>query len=105
MDIRSNTLASCHVSLALGAAHSELFLFALILVLPQVDLPDFTFRDGGAPASAHVQWTSPPAGPVSIVGSSARLLLELRQALPTFGSFAPPLQPSERRSLLCALLC
>jgi hypothetical protein len=82
---------------------SELFLFALILALPLVDLPDFTFRDGGAPAVVHVQWTSPPAGPVSIAGSSV-LLSELRDILAGPESSASLFQPSERRFLLCALL-
>jgi hypothetical protein len=31
----------------------ELALFAAILVLPQVALPDFTFHDGTAPVAAH----------------------------------------------------
>jgi hypothetical protein len=31
----------------------ELALFAIILVLPQVALPDFTFHDGTAPVAAH----------------------------------------------------
>jgi len=83
---------------------SELFLFALILVLPQVDLPDFTFRDGGAPAVVHGQWTCRPAGPISSVESSLRQFLELGRTLPD-ESCAWLLQPSERRSLLCALLC
>jgi len=35
----------------------ELFLFALILVLPQVDLPDTAFRDGNSPVTAKLQVT------------------------------------------------
>ena len=38
----------------------ELFLFALILVLPQVDLPDFTFPGGTAPIVAKAKLSSPP---------------------------------------------
>ena len=38
----------------------ELFLFALILVLPQVDLPDFTFTGGTAPIAAKARLSSPP---------------------------------------------
>jgi hypothetical protein len=33
----------------------ELFLLALILVLPQVDLPDFAFHRGTAPIIASTQ--------------------------------------------------
>lgn len=38
----------------------ELFLFALILILPQVDLPDFTFPGGTAPIVAKARLSSPP---------------------------------------------
>ena len=38
----------------------ELFLFALILILPQVDLPDFTFHGGTAPVVAKARFSSPP---------------------------------------------
>ena len=38
----------------------ELFLFALILVLPQVDLPDFAFHRETAPITAKAKLTSPP---------------------------------------------
>jgi hypothetical protein len=37
----------------------ELFLFALILVLPQVDLPDFTFHGGTAPIVAKARLSVP----------------------------------------------
>ena len=33
----------------------ELALFAVILVLPQVALPDFTFHEGTAPVAAHAR--------------------------------------------------
>jgi hypothetical protein len=33
----------------------ELLLFAAILILPQVALPDFTFHDGTAPVLAHAR--------------------------------------------------
>ena len=46
----------------------EIVLFALILVLPQVDLPDFTFHGGTAPVVAKAKSSSPPVfvtvGPV-----------------------------------------
>jgi hypothetical protein len=38
----------------------ELFLFALILVLPQLDLPDTAFRDGNSPVMAKLQLTGAP---------------------------------------------
>jgi hypothetical protein len=36
----------------------ELFLFALILILPQVDLPDFTFPGSTAPIVAKARLSS-----------------------------------------------
>jgi hypothetical protein len=38
----------------------ELFLFVLILVLPQVDLPDFAFQRGSAPVVAKSTLSSSP---------------------------------------------
>jgi hypothetical protein len=38
----------------------ELFLFVLILILPQVDLPDFAFHRETAPITAKAKLTSPP---------------------------------------------
>jgi hypothetical protein len=37
------------------------FLMLLILVLPDVDLPDFTFHRGTAPVLLHAQATAAPA--------------------------------------------
>jgi hypothetical protein len=84
---------------------SELFLFALILVLPQVDLPDTTFRDGAAPVVARLQLTAPPAMSASLAGAKNQPLrqsheLLLGTALPVSG-----LTSADRRSLLCALVC
>jgi len=39
---------------------SLLFLVALILVLPQVDLPDTAFNRGTAPVDVHAHSTSAP---------------------------------------------
>jgi hypothetical protein len=38
----------------------ELFLFALILVLPDVDLPDFCFHGGTAPIVAKARVSATP---------------------------------------------
>jgi hypothetical protein len=46
----------------------ELALFAVILVLPQVALPDFTFHDGTAPVAAHSRLCDPaPATAIAVV--------------------------------------
>jgi hypothetical protein len=38
----------------------ELFLFELILIRPDVDLPDTAFRDGNSPVLAKLQVTTAP---------------------------------------------
>ena len=50
----------------------ELFLFALILVLPQVDLPDFTFPGGTAPVVAKARLSSPPTFSIVPTPTQAR---------------------------------
>lgn len=82
----------------------ELFLFALILVLPQVDLPEFTFRRGTAPVVARAQMSSPP-----MPAELAALVLHL--TLPAIGKLEPQSGPMAARNtqsllaLLCTLLC
>ncbi len=45
----------------------ELVLFATILVLPQVALPDFTFHNGSAPVAAHARvCDSAPGAAISV---------------------------------------
>ena len=56
----------------------ELFLFALILVLPQVDLPDFTFPGGTAPVVAKSR-LSPPAVSIPLAPVQALSLGHIRQ--------------------------
>lgn len=38
----------------------ELFLFVVILIHPDVDLPDTAFRDGNSPVLATLQVTTAP---------------------------------------------
>ena len=40
----------------------ELTLFAVILILPQVDLPEFTFHGGNAPVTAKDRTAVRPVG-------------------------------------------
>ncbi len=83
----------------------ELALFAAILVLPQVALPDFTFHSGTAPVAAHsrVCHSAPGAAIATIPqtlfpGQTAQGLSEVA------GSFSPPALHS-RLSRLCVLIC
>jgi len=83
----------------------ELTLFAVILVLPQVALPDFTFHGGTAPLVARARVCGPAPGVA--IGSTP-------QTLPSAGNSsargetsdvsAPPPVHS-RLSRLCVLIC
>ncbi len=84
---------------------SELFLFALILVLPQVDLPDTTFRDGAAPVVARMQLTAPPTMPASVGMHTIRCPRNLQEFVHITQWFANGLKSADRRLLLCTLLC
>lgn len=83
----------------------ELFLFALILVLPQVDLPDFTFHRGSAPVVARARVVSPPL--------MTAVKAPTRPELPGefVGAQSPLTETGDRTdshsllSLLCTFLC
>ena len=83
----------------------ELFLFALILILPQVDLPDFAFQRGSAPIVAKAKLSARPnLAIVSPTAQSARPQHRDERQLRA----AKPLDQSNRvfsLSLLCTWLC
>jgi hypothetical protein len=83
----------------------ELALFAAILVLPQVALPDFTFHGGTAPAAAHSRICH--STPVSVIAAILQHLFPEQSAAglrEVAGSVSPrALHP--RLSQLCVLIC
>ena len=83
----------------------ELFLFALILVLPQVDLPDFTFHGGTAPVVAKAKVSSPPVLSTITTPGRSRLPQTLRETRNQRVRRAIPLKQHAFLSLLCTLLC
>ena len=83
----------------------ELALFALILVLPQVELPEFAFQRGTAPIAAKARLSSTSVRPavalqlpMSIPGRILESLAETRLVL-------SPARSQTRLSLLCTLIC
>jgi len=48
----------------------ELLLITIILILPQVDIPDTAFHCGSAPVLAKARLTSPPAQIQTSLGDS-----------------------------------
>ena len=83
----------------------ELILVAVILILPQVNLPDFAFHGGNAPIAAKARTSSRPTtmpAVVTAIVNPPALMLESR------AEQAGPLASNEsagRLSLLCTLIC
>jgi len=84
----------------------ELLLIALILVLPQVDLPDYTFHGGTAPVAAKARFSS--------ASSEARVSMIRPHVVMTSIFFEPSsdsrqapvhVASSARLALLCTFLC
>jgi hypothetical protein len=83
----------------------ELFLFALILVLPQVDFPDFTFHGGTAPVVAKAKVSSPPVLSTITTPGQSRLAQPFHETRNQPVRRAIPLRQHILLSLLCTLLC
>lgn len=82
----------------------ELFLFALILILPQVDLPDFTFHGGTAPVVAKARISPIPVRAMATVTHTAAPECVVRETLhPAVVEVSR--SSDSRLSMLCALLC
>jgi hypothetical protein len=82
----------------------EIALFALILVLPQVDLPDFTFHGVTAPVAAKARVS---ARPFQAITAALRTPFS-RQVQEKQGntiSTAATHEAEPRLSVLCTLLC
>jgi hypothetical protein len=83
----------------------ELVLFAAILVLPQVALPDFTFHNGSAPIAAHARvCDSAPGAAISVAAHvPTPALLGWIHAESPNASTSGPVDSS--LSKLCVLIC
>ena len=84
----------------------ELLLIALILVLPQVDLPDYTFHGGTAPIAAKARLSSASTGAgVSIVQAPMVLPSTLLEAASDSRGVAVASGSDVLLALLCAFRC
>ncbi len=83
----------------------ELCLFALILVLPQVDLPDFSFHGGTAPAVVKSKLSSAPVLSSVSTPVKSRLPQQVREIRNQPVRPAVRLRPNGLLLLLCTLLC
>ena len=83
----------------------ELALFAVILILPQVDLPEFTFHGGTAPVCAKARTTVRPAAVNARPSRATWLPVEVLVESHEFAEATVSLGSDARLSRLCTLLC
>jgi hypothetical protein len=83
----------------------ELFLFALILVLPQVDLPDFTFPGGTAPIAARSKLSPPSVFSLALDRVNARSLEHIGESRSRVFPPLVRLNPLSPVSRTCILRC
>jgi hypothetical protein len=85
---------------------TELALFAIILILPQVDLPDFTFHGGTAPVAIKSRISSPPVRlTIGIATTDARPAYPVQHQRLEIPGVATPSSTHFRLSLFCVLIC
>ncbi len=83
----------------------ELALFAIILILPQVDLPEFTFQAGNAPVAAHARvCQSAPGYAIVALPKILFSFAAVRVRSEILDAVSPPALHS-RLSRLCVLIC
>ena len=83
----------------------ELALFAIILVLPQVALPDFTFHNGTAPVAAHARVCDHPAGAAITVAPQNQYSEPTSYLVGEIPELPAPPAVHSRLSRLCVLIC
>lgn len=81
------------------------FLMVLILVLPDVDLPDFTFHRGTAPVVVHTRATASPDSSVVALAIPAYYDLTLAWTWRQPPEFRQTPEPNFRPILLRSLRC
>src|ERR1700757_2272272 len=81
----------------------ELFLLALILVLPQVDLPDFAFHRGTAPILARSRVSAPPVLNAVTVPTQSQPMTQFGNGEEQRLGFVSHAIPRSLLSLLCTL--
>jgi hypothetical protein len=83
----------------------EMVLFAFILVMPQLDLPDFTFHSGTAPVAAHDRVSCPPLRALMQMVVPAQPLALRAEARSELRATLSPPSLDYRLSSLCTLIC
>ena len=83
----------------------ELFLLVLILVLPQVNLPDFDLHRGAALTLARSRVSPPPVFAVVLLPAQYQQMKQFGKQKEWRSGPERHLIPRSMLSLLCTLLC
>jgi hypothetical protein len=83
----------------------ELVLFAAILVLPQVALPDFTFHNGNAPVAAHARVCNSTPGAAISGAAHLAVAVPLAWVQSEMVKVFAPRDVHSTLSSLCVLIC
>ena len=83
----------------------ELFLLALILVLPQVDLPDFDFHRGAGPILTRSRVSPRPVLTAVTVPLRAQPIEQFDNGEKQRSGLVSHAIPRSLLSLLCTLIC
>jgi len=83
----------------------ELALFALILVLPQVELPEFAFQGGTAPVAVKARLSRTSVHPAVALRLPLLIPGRILEALAETRLVLSPARSQTRLSLLCTLIC
>lgn len=83
----------------------ELALLAVILVLPQVAVPDFTFHDGTAPVTAHSRLCDRAPATAITVPSQILPFEPIARVGGEISDVPAPPAVHSRLSRLCVLIC
>ena len=83
----------------------ELALFAAILVLPQVALPDFTFHNGTAPVAAHARVCRSVPGAAIAAPPQVLFPDQAANVRSAILDVSAPRTLHSRLSRLCVLIC
>ena len=83
----------------------ELALFAAILVLPQVALPDLAFHEGTAPVAAHARVCDPGRAMAMATAQQILPAEPIARARSETPDVLPPPAVHSRLSRLCVLIC
>jgi hypothetical protein len=83
----------------------ELALFAIILIHPGVDLPEFTFHSGNAPATVKYRFSAPAMMVWNLTVAPILVIPAISDKVSERSETGASKTVDRRLSLLCTLIC